>query len=126
MLIYFFIFFFTADGGTQVTEQPVYDWNCVSEDIFRQATFGKEIVNFDKKKTTQCEKRCGDHKDCTSCLKGTGGEGGWSECRWSTQLNEVKSSKKIYFLLFILLFNIVITISKLIIFQLININLFLN
>lgn len=80
---------FTADGGTQVTEQPVYDWNCVSEDIFRQATFGKEIVNFDKKKTTHCEKRCGDHKDCTSCLKGTGGEGGWSECRWSTQLNEV-------------------------------------
>lgn len=78
----------TSDGGTQVTEQPVYDWNCVSEDIFRQATFGKEIVNFDKKKTTHCEKRCGDHKDCTSCLKGTGGEGGWSECRWSTQLNE--------------------------------------
>lgn len=37
----------------------------------------------------QCDRRCSDHKDCSSCLKGTGAEGGWSECRWSTQLNEV-------------------------------------
>ena len=84
-------YLFTAEGGTQVTGQPVYDWNCVSEDIFRQASFGKEVVGFGKKKMMQCESRCGDHKDCTSCLKGTGAEGGWSECRWSTQLNEVNA-----------------------------------
>ena len=40
--------------------------------------------------STQCEKRCSEHKDCKSCLKGTGAEGGWRECRWSTRLNEVR------------------------------------
>lgn len=40
--------------------------------------------------STQCEKRCSEHKNCKSCLKGTGAEGGWRECRWSTRLNEVR------------------------------------
>lgn len=70
----------TSELGLAVTGEPVYDWNCVPEHIFERSSI--------KMGSTQCEKRCGDHKDCKNCLKGTGAEGGWRECRWSTQLNE--------------------------------------
>ncbi|XP_076755978.1 multiple EGF like domains 8 [Xylocopa sonorina] len=70
----------TSELGLAVTGEPVYDWNCVPDDIFERSSI--------KMGSTQCEKRCADHKDCKSCLKGTGAEGGWRECRWSTQLNE--------------------------------------
>ncbi|XP_026667029.1 multiple epidermal growth factor-like domains protein 8 isoform X3 [Ceratina calcarata] len=70
----------TSELGLAVTGEPVYDWNCVPDDIFERSSI--------KMSSTQCEKRCADHKDCRSCLKGTGAEGGWRECRWSTQLNE--------------------------------------
>ncbi|XP_043511947.1 multiple epidermal growth factor-like domains protein 8 isoform X2 [Frieseomelitta varia] len=70
----------TSELGLAVTGEPVYDWNCVPDDIFERSSI--------KMGSTQCEKRCADHKDCRSCLKGTGAEGGWRECRWSTQLNE--------------------------------------
>ncbi|XP_050462738.1 multiple epidermal growth factor-like domains protein 8 [Cataglyphis hispanica] len=66
--------------GPKLTGEPVYDWNCVSDNIFELSSI--------KMSSTQCEKRCSEHKDCRSCLKGTGAEGGWSECRWSTRLNE--------------------------------------
>ncbi|XP_076283094.1 multiple EGF like domains 8 isoform X4 [Lasioglossum baleicum] len=65
-----------------VTREPVYDWNCISDDIFDDSSI-KVGSHF-----SQCEKRCADHRDCKECLKGTGAEGGWRECRWSTQLNE--------------------------------------
>lgn len=67
--------------GLAVTGEPAYDWNCVPDYIFERSSI--------KMGSTQCEKRCAEHKDCRSCLKGTGAEGGWRECRWSTQLNEV-------------------------------------
>ncbi|XP_043253802.1 multiple epidermal growth factor-like domains protein 8 [Colletes gigas] len=70
----------TSEVGVAVTGEPVYDWNCVPDDTFERSSI--------KIGSTQCEKRCADHKDCKSCLKGTGAEGGWRECRWSTQLNE--------------------------------------
>ncbi|XP_066597515.1 multiple epidermal growth factor-like domains protein 8 isoform X2 [Prorops nasuta] len=70
----------TSELGVKVTGEPAYDWNCVSEDIFERSSI--------KMSSTHCEKRCAEHKDCRSCLKGTGAEGGWKECRWSTQLNE--------------------------------------
>ncbi|XP_076675324.1 multiple EGF like domains 8 isoform X3 [Andrena cerasifolii] len=70
----------TSELGVAVTGEPVYDWNCVPDDIFERSSI--------KMGSTQCEKRCADHKGCRSCLKGTGAEGGWRECRWSTQLNE--------------------------------------
>ncbi|XP_012063821.1 PREDICTED: multiple epidermal growth factor-like domains protein 8 [Atta cephalotes] len=70
----------TNELGMELTGEPVYDWNCVKINIFERTSI--------KMSSTQCEKRCSDHKDCRSCLKGTGAEGGWSECRWSTQLNE--------------------------------------
>lgn len=73
--------------GLKLTAEPVYDWNCVPEDIFNRSSI--------KMTSTQCEKRCSEHKDCKSCLRGTGAEGGWRECRWSTRLNEVLK----YFLL---------------------------
>lgn len=73
--------FFLAELGVKVAGEPIYDWNCVSEDIFERSSI--------KMSSTQCEKRCAEHKDCRSCLKGTGAEGGWQQCRWSTQLNEV-------------------------------------
>lgn len=66
--------------GPKLTGEPVYDWNCVSDSIFERSSI--------KMSSTQCERRCSEHKDCRSCLKGTGAEGGWSECRWSTRLNE--------------------------------------
>ena len=71
--------------GLKLTAEPVYDWNCVPEDIFEKTSI--------KMISTHCEKRCSEHKDCKSCLKGTGAEGGWRECRWSTQLNEVSITK---------------------------------
>ncbi|XP_046832865.1 multiple epidermal growth factor-like domains protein 8 isoform X2 [Vespa crabro] len=70
----------TSELGVKVTGEPIYDWNCVPEDIFERSSI--------KMSSTQCEKRCAEHKDCRSCLKGTGAEGGWQQCRWSTQLNE--------------------------------------
>ncbi|XP_058808805.1 multiple epidermal growth factor-like domains protein 8 isoform X2 [Phymastichus coffea] len=70
----------TSELGLKLTAEPVYDWNCVPEDIFNRSSI--------KMTSTQCEKRCSEHKDCKSCLKGTGAEGGWRECRWSTRLNE--------------------------------------
>ncbi|XP_043275705.1 multiple epidermal growth factor-like domains protein 8 isoform X2 [Venturia canescens] len=70
----------TSEQGVEITAEPKYDWNCVPKDIFERFSF--------KMASTECEKRCGDHKDCRSCLRGTGSEGGWRECRWSTQLNE--------------------------------------
>lgn len=79
----------TAEEGIKVKANgdPVSDWNCVPENFF-------ELTTSFKMSSTQCEKRCAYHKDCKSCLKGTGAEGGWSECRWSTQLNEVRYARK--------------------------------
>ncbi|KAK0091776.1 hypothetical protein PV326_002712 [Microctonus aethiopoides] len=70
----------TSEFGLKMTSEPIYDWNCVSKDVFERSSI--------KMASTECEKRCADHKDCTSCLRGSGSEGGWHECRWSTQLNE--------------------------------------
>ncbi|XP_023314938.1 multiple epidermal growth factor-like domains protein 8 isoform X2 [Trichogramma pretiosum] len=70
----------TPELGLKLTAEPVYDWNCVPEDIFTRSSI--------KMTSGQCEKRCSEHKDCKSCLSGTGAEGGWKECRWSTTLNE--------------------------------------
>ncbi|XP_046588912.1 multiple epidermal growth factor-like domains protein 8 isoform X1 [Neodiprion lecontei] len=73
----------TFELGIKVSAEPVYDWNCVAEDIFNRSSIKMKNTPQD-----QCDSRCSDHKDCKNCLKGTGAEGGWSECRWSTQLNE--------------------------------------
>ncbi|XP_023245420.1 multiple epidermal growth factor-like domains protein 8 [Copidosoma floridanum] len=70
----------TSELGLKLTAEPVYDWNCVPEDIFNRSSI--------KMTSTQCEKRCSEHQDCKSCLRSTGAEGGWRECRWSTRLNE--------------------------------------
>ncbi|XP_028050046.1 multiple epidermal growth factor-like domains protein 8 isoform X7 [Monomorium pharaonis] len=71
----------TNEVGMKLTSEPIYNWNCVLDDIFERSSI--KLSN-----NMQCEKRCSEHKDCGSCLKGSGAEGGWSECRWSTQLNE--------------------------------------
>lgn len=62
-------------------EDPVYDWNgCISEDIFDRPNV----------KLTRCDKRCSEHKSCSTCLKASGVDSGWKECRWSIRLNEVQ------------------------------------
>lgn len=35
-----------------------------------------------------CGDRCEQYRDCNNCLKATSNEGGFTDCRWSTQLNE--------------------------------------
>uniref|UniRef100_A0A0C9R7G4 Megf8_0 protein n=1 Tax=Fopius arisanus TaxID=64838 RepID=A0A0C9R7G4_9HYME len=70
----------TPGSGWKQTAEPIFDWNCVSKSLVERSNI--------KMTSGECEKRCSDHKDCRSCLKGTGSEGGWHECRWSTQMNE--------------------------------------
>ncbi|XP_015121638.1 multiple epidermal growth factor-like domains protein 8 [Diachasma alloeum] len=70
----------TPGSGWKQTAEPVYDWNCVSKSLVERSDI--------KMTSGECEKRCSDHKDCRSCLQATGSEGGWHECRWSTQMNE--------------------------------------
>ncbi|XP_055593040.1 multiple epidermal growth factor-like domains protein 8 [Uranotaenia lowii] len=40
------------------------------------------------KKPTACPVPCHSHTTCSSCLSQSSSEGGWNDCRWSTQLNE--------------------------------------
>lgn len=68
----------TSELGVKVAAEPIYNWNCVSEDI--TSTKMKDV--------SVCSPRCSFYKNCSSCLAATGSEGGWHECRWSTQLNE--------------------------------------
>lgn len=35
-----------------------------------------------------CPAKCVSYRNCSSCLAAASSEGGWEECRWSTQLNE--------------------------------------
>ncbi|XP_015608730.1 multiple epidermal growth factor-like domains protein 8 isoform X2 [Cephus cinctus] len=67
------------EPGIKRYGEPIYDWNCSPKDIERSNV---------KVENVECGKRCSDYTDCTSCLQGTGAEGGWHECRWSSQLNE--------------------------------------
>lgn len=70
----------TSEFGWKMTSESVYDWNCVTKEIFDRSSI--------ERTNTECEKRCSEHKDCTNCLNGTGSEGGWHECRWSTELKQ--------------------------------------
>ncbi|XP_058820306.1 multiple epidermal growth factor-like domains protein 8 [Topomyia yanbarensis] len=40
------------------------------------------------KKPTACPLNCHTYTTCSSCLNQSSSEGGWTDCRWSTQLNE--------------------------------------
>lgn len=52
---------------------PIYDWDCQSA----KAMEGIE----------ECPKKCQEYADCQGCLSSQGGgEGGWSECYWSVDL----------------------------------------
>ncbi|KAF7989739.1 hypothetical protein HCN44_008413 [Aphidius gifuensis] len=70
----------TSDYGWKMSSEPVYDWNCITKEVFERS-------NIEKKSNT-CEPRCSSHKNCRDCLNSSGSEGGWHECRWSTQLKE--------------------------------------
>ncbi|EDS32341.1 laminin subunit gamma-3 [Culex quinquefasciatus] len=40
------------------------------------------------RKPSICPMSCHTHTSCSTCLSQPSSEGGWSDCRWSTQLNE--------------------------------------
>lgn len=72
----------TSELGLTLTGEPVYDWSCVSISVRARSSLS---VN----SSPTCPKRCAEHKHCDACLRSHGAEGGWHECRWSTQLHEV-------------------------------------
>ena len=78
------MYFVSAEFGKTVTAEPIYDWNCVNNNIADRSSI--EIKSVDV-----CPPRCSMYQDCQDCLEATGAEGGWHECRWSTQLREVCS-----------------------------------
>ncbi|KAJ9576933.1 hypothetical protein L9F63_006499, partial [Diploptera punctata] len=73
----------SPEFGKTVTAEPIYDWNCVNNNIADRSSI--EI------KENVCPARCSMHQDCQNCLQAPGAEGGWHECRWSTQLRECLS-----------------------------------
>ncbi|XP_046676550.1 multiple epidermal growth factor-like domains protein 8 isoform X2 [Homalodisca vitripennis] len=72
----------TTEQGVKVTEDPIYDWSCVTQE------FTSRISIPMKTSSAVCPARCSEHKDCDSCLTSQGAEGGWHECHWSVELNE--------------------------------------
>ena len=76
----------SAELSVNVNSQPVYDWNCVGDGVVDRSSIKLNLP-------TTCPLRCSSYKTCDSCLTSKGAEGGWHECRWSTQLREVRTAK---------------------------------
>ncbi|XP_067001504.2 multiple epidermal growth factor-like domains protein 8 [Anabrus simplex] len=71
------------DLGVKVTAEPIFDWNCVMDDVADRSAIKKRSMPL-----PVCPPRCSEYNDCKSCLEAPGAEGGWHECRWSVKLNE--------------------------------------
>lgn len=54
-------------------------WLCVSNNLIEE----NNLVA-----TVTCPMRCSSYTNCSSCLTASTSEGGFEDCRWSTQLNE--------------------------------------
>lgn len=62
----------------------VFNWKCISKINLRQESL--KIKDLDS-----CPKKCHIYRDCQSCLKSKGAEGGSRECHWATHLNQCLS-----------------------------------
>lgn len=74
----------STDHRLTLGVEQMYDWSCVTKHV-------KDRSNIQIGTAPTCPKRCSEHRHCDSCLRSHGAEGGWHECRWSTQLHECVS-----------------------------------
>lgn len=59
---------------------PIYDWDC------------HPMLDDAQDDHEECPKKCQEYSDCQGCLSSQGGgEGGWSECYWSVDLQRCLS-----------------------------------
>lgn len=84
----------TSEMRLTLTSDPSFDWSCAEKNV-------KDRTSLQLSTPPVCPKRCAEHRHCDTCLRSHGAEGGWHECRWSTQLHEVNST---YSLLLVHLF----------------------
>lgn len=52
----------SSEQGVKVTEEPLFDWNCVAQD------FTDRIIIKTKNNGATCPPRCSQLKDCDNCL----------------------------------------------------------
>ncbi len=69
--------------GHEMDFRPIYDWSCEPE-VNATSTSGVSVLS----RSDTCPRKCYEIKSCQECLESEGSEGGWSECRWSTDLNQ--------------------------------------
>lgn len=63
------------------------NWMCVSR-VAPEETETKSVIVSTKSEIGTCGQRCEQYQNCSTCLAATSYEGGFNDCRWSTQLNE--------------------------------------
>lgn len=71
----------TSEMRLTLTSDPSFDWSCAEKNV-------KDRTSLQLSTPPVCPKRCAEHRHCDTCLRSHGAEGGWHECRWSTQLHE--------------------------------------
>lgn len=71
--------------------QPTYDWTCFSHSLLNVSPMPVE-----SSPPLPCPTPCHLLPNCTSCLDSKGADGGWQHCVWSSSLQQVLPSARVW------------------------------
>lgn len=75
---------FTGGFAHMLHQKPIYNWVCVMKEIQDAPPFPIKSMP-----PLKCPMPCHGYRNCTSCLRSSGGEGGWHQCVWSEMTETV-------------------------------------